>query len=123
MIVGLGLDVVDIPRFRQAVARRGDRFRLRLFDESEVRDCATKADPLLSLAGRFAAKEAFFKALGTGVAQGITWRDAIVVRGENGKPTMELRGVSATLLPPGARVHLSITHSNRTAAAVVVIEA
>jgi holo-[acyl-carrier protein] synthase len=122
MVVGIGIDLVDVARFRAAMRRHGARLEQRLFTEGELADCAPRADRVLALAARFAAKEACVKALGTG--EGIRFRDIEVVRSATGAPTLRLHGgVSALASRAGvARSHLSLTHEATAAAAVVVLE-
>jgi holo-[acyl-carrier protein] synthase len=92
-ILGIGLDATDIPRVERAIARYGDRFVNRIFTESEIAYCASKYRPAPHYAGRFAAKEAAMKALGTGLTRGVTWRDIEVVRG-GGPPRLAFRGAA-----------------------------
>jgi holo-[acyl-carrier protein] synthase len=124
MILGIGIDVVDIRRLRRALERHGDRFTQRLFTAAEQEYCRAHRDPSPYYAARFAAKEALFKALGTGWAQGVTWLDAEVRRDESGAPGLALLGradeISKAL---GAhRIHISLSHSEESAAAVVILE-
>ncbi|KQQ05200.1 MULTISPECIES: holo-ACP synthase [unclassified Rathayibacter] len=115
MIVGIGVDVVDLARFERAIART-PRLRDRLFAESE-RDL-----PVASLAGRFAAKEALIKALGDSV--GARWHDMVVVRDEHGNPSFALHGPARAAAEARgiARFHLSMTHDAGIACAFVVAE-
>lgn len=115
MIVGIGVDVVDLARFSRAVDRT-PRLRERLFAESE-RDL-----PLRSLAGRFAAKEALMKALGD--TDGIRWHDMVVVRDAEGDPAFALSGRAAAIAERRGvtRVHLSMSHDAGVAIAMVVAE-
>ena len=125
MIVGVGLDLVQIDRIRSARERHGARFLRRVFTDAEIESCLRRADPDPSLAARFAAKEAGMKALGTGWAQGVGWRDLEVVASSNAPPRMALSGKAAeraASLGVGA-VRLSLTHEAGVAAAVVLFEA
>lgn len=120
MIVGLGLDLVAVERVVALHARHRDRLLVRCFAPGE----ATRPDDPQHLAGLLAAKEAAFKALGTGWGEGVGWRDARVARGRAGEPLLELAGRAATraeALGVG-RCHLSITHAGGVAVAVVVLE-
>jgi holo-[acyl-carrier protein] synthase len=112
MIDGIGIDVVDIARFKESLART-PHLAEKLFTESE----RTKSDS--SLAARFAAKEALYKALNP--AHGLNWHDAEVINHENGKPDFLFRGDIAALID-GATVHLSLSHDAGIASAMVVIE-
>jgi len=112
---------VKVERIRQALQRRPERFRGRVYTEAEVAFCETLADKYPSYAARFAAKEAFAKALGTGLRGVIAWREIEVRDNERTRPDIVVSGRAATLLG-GRRVHLSLTHDADYAAAVVVIE-
>ncbi len=88
MIVGSGIDIAEVPRIAQAIARHGDRFLHRIFTEGEMRYCDSKANRIERYAARFAAKEAGMKALGTGWNHGVRWRDIEVSRQPGGRPTI-----------------------------------
>lgn len=129
MIVGLGSDLIDIRRIDKSIERYGDRFIQRIFTPVEQAKSDRRRERAASYAKRFAAKEACAKALGTGMAQGVFWRDMGVVNMPGGKPTMQLSGGAAerlaALLPAGheGRIHLTITDDFPLAQAFVVIEA
>ena len=97
-IVGIGLDLVKITRIRSLMERWQDRFLQRLYTEEERRYCLKRASPYASLAGRFAAKEAVLKALGTGWTDGIRWVAIQVLNDKNGKPVATVTGRAETLL-------------------------
>jgi holo-[acyl-carrier protein] synthase len=130
MIIGIGTDMVDIRRIEKALERHGERFIARVFTDierarAERRDHARVA----SYAKRWAAKEACAKALGTGIARGVRWKDMGVANAPSGQPTMRLTGVAAErlaqLTPPGheARVHVSLTDDHPFAFSFVMISA
>ena len=129
MIIGLGSDLIDIRRIEKSLERHGERFIKRIFTEVEREKSERRAQRAASYAKRFAAKEACSKALGTGFAQGVFWRDMGVVNLPSGAPTMRLTGGAAdrlaSLTPAGhtAIVHLTITDDFPLAQAFVVIEA
>lgn len=129
MILGIGSDLCDIRRIEDTLVRFGPRFIARCFTEVERRKAERRADRAGTYAKRFAAKEACAKALGTGLRQGIYWRDMGVVNLPSGQPTMRLTGGAAErlakMLPGGhsARIHLTITDEHPYAQAFVVIEA
>lgn len=125
MLLGTGIDLVSLIRFKQFTARRGERGLLRLFTQSELDYCLTHTDPTPSLAARFAAKEAFFKAIGTGMGQGGGWHDVEVIRLASGRPRLMLHGRAATTAHEMQvrTIHLSLTHTAETAGAFVVLEA
>lgn len=129
MIVGLGSDLCDIRRIQSSLDRFGDRFTDRVYTEVEKRKCEARADRAGGYARQFAAKEAGAKALGTGIARGISWKEIGVVNQASGQPTLALTGKAAerlaALMPPGhvANVHVSLTDDHPYAMAFVVIEA
>jgi holo-[acyl-carrier protein] synthase len=129
MIIGIGSDLIDIRRIEKSIERFGERFTHRRFTEIERARSDRRANRAESYAKRFAAKEACSKALGTGIAQGVFWKDMGVVNLPSGKPTMVLSGAAAlileSLLPAGHRpaIHLTITDDYPLAQAFVIIEA
>jgi holo-[acyl-carrier protein] synthase len=122
-ILGLGIDLVDLDRMARLLERHGETAVRRFCREGEPRPLSGPAR-VAHLAGLFAAKEAAMKALGTGWAKGVTFRQIEVVRGEGGAPALVLHGRAAELAAAlgVGRLHLSITHDGRAAAAVVVLE-
>ena len=90
-IIGLGLDATDIDRIADTIERYGDRFLHRIFTDGEIAYCTRRRVPAIHFAGRFAAKEAAMKALGTGHSQGVLWRDVEVVR-HGGPPQLQFHG-------------------------------
>jgi holo-[acyl-carrier protein] synthase len=125
MITGIGIDVVQNDRIRNSIQRFGDRFLNRIYTEGEMEYCRKCAQPEIHFAARFAAKEAAFKALGTGWAAGVKWKDVEVVRLPSGKPELHLHGEAlAHATSAGAqRFHVSLTHDQLVSCAVVVLEA
>ncbi len=121
-IIGLGLDATDIGRIAATLARYGDRFMRRIFTEAEVAYCTRRRVPAIHFAGRFAAKEAAMKALGTGHSHGVLWRDVEVVR-RGGPPQLQLHGGAGRRFERiGGRSSLvTITHSEELALAEVLI--
>jgi holo-[acyl-carrier protein] synthase len=121
MIVGLGIDVCSIERMRRALERHGDRFFSRICSEAERADL-TGRDIATALAGRFAAKEAFAKALDG--ARGVGWHEVEVRRAASGRPSLELKGNAIAMVESfGADSwHVSITHDAGVAVAVVILE-
>src|SRR5436853_5857264 len=124
MIVAIGIDIVEIARIEEVFARRGERFRNRVFTESEIAYCESRAAKMESYAARFAAKEAAMKALGTGWGDGVGWHDIEVRRSPTGVPSLQFRGRALERLNElGARrAHLSLTHSRDMAMAQVILE-
>lgn len=121
-IIGLGLDVTDIPRIADAIARYGDRFLHRVFTDGEVAYCRRHRVPEIRFAARFAAKEAAMKALGTGFSRGVFWHDIEVVR-HGGPPQLQFHGGAARRFASigGTSSLLTITHSDTIALAEVLI--
>ena len=124
MIVGTGIDIAEVPRIAQALARYGDRFLHRVFTEGEIRYCDSKANRVERYAARFAAKEAGMKALGTGWSRGVRWRDIEVVRPKGQRPTIQFHGEAAAIAEKlGTKnIALSITHTSEEALAHVILE-
>ena len=120
-VFGVGIDLVEVDRVKRAMSRHGDRFRQRVFTDAEAEFCESVSGKYLSYAGRFAAKEAFSKALGTGLRGAIGWREVEVHDNERSRPIITVTGRAGEFLG-NRRVHLSITHVAEYAAAVVVIE-
>ncbi|WP_279477913.1 holo-ACP synthase [Aureimonas sp. SK2] len=129
MIVGIGSDLIDIRRIEKTLERHGTRFLDRVYTPVERAKSDRRAQRAASYAKRFAAKEACAKALGTGLAHGVFWRDMGVVNLPGGKPTMALTNGAAarlsTLIPAGHRavIHVTITDDFPLAQAFVIIEA
>ena len=129
MILGIGNDIIDIRRIEKTLERFGDRFVQRLFTETEQRRSERRRLRAASYAKRFAAKEACSKALGTGLRQGVFWRDMGVTNLPSGKPTLELTNGALVrlqkLTPEGmqAQIDLTITDDFPQAQAIVIISA
>ncbi|TPK77042.1 holo-ACP synthase [Mesorhizobium sp. B2-4-12] len=129
MIIGIGSDLIDITRIEKSLERHGQRFIQRIYTELEQARSENRRARAASYAKRFAAKEACAKALGTGLAQGVFWRDMGVVNLPSGAPTMALTGGALArlekILPRGHRaaIHLTITDDFPLAQAFVIIEA
>lgn len=123
MILGLGLDVAEIGRIRESLARFGARFTARVLTEAET-SAMPEANAAQYVAARFAAKEACAKALGTGFAQGVTMHTIEVRSLPSGAPSLLLTGRARELAEAmgATRLHLSLTHGRDTAAAVVILE-
>jgi holo-[acyl-carrier protein] synthase len=125
MILGIGIDAIEVARIRAALdnKRTGARFRERVFTEEEIAYCSRRRNGHESFAARFAAKEATMKALGHGFGQGIGWREIEVVRGD-GPPAVRLSGAARKYADALGvrRVHLSLTHTADLAIAYVIAE-
>ena len=125
MITGIGIDVVQNERIRDSIERFGDRFVDRIYTAGEKEYCTNTAHPAIHYAARWAAKEAAFKALGTGWAAGVKWKDVEVLRLDSGKPELRLHGEAlARAGSLGAtKFHVSLTHDYLISCAVVIFEA
>jgi holo-[acyl-carrier protein] synthase len=124
MIVGIGIDVIQNERIRESITRFGSRFLNRIYTETEATYCSNCSDPSIHYAARFAAKEAAFKALGTGWAAGVKWKDIEVQKLPSGKPELHLYGEAlkrATSLGV-ARFHVSLTHDQLVSCAIVIFD-
>lgn len=124
MIVGTGVDIVEVPRVAAAIERFGQRFVQRIYTEAEVRYCESKANKMERYAARFAAKEAALKAIGTGWTRGVSWRDVEVQRERGGRPTLAFTGKAAEFAARLGmkRVSLSLSHTKEQAIAQVILE-
>ena len=125
MIVGIGIDLVEIERMRLLLARKGERALQRMFTERERTYAHTHPEPERQLAARAAAKEATYKALsGNDLARGIGWRDVEVQSRDDGAPHLKLYGRALQRFEElhATSIHVSLTHSATTAIAVVVVE-
>ena len=124
MIIGLGLDLVEIERIEGAAGRHEGRFVEKYFTEAETAYAGSTRRPMEHLAARFAAKEAAAKALGTGFSEGVRLREIEVVIEEAGRPKLVLHGAAAGRAKAMGvtRTHVSLTHTGTHAAAVVVLE-
>jgi holo-[acyl-carrier protein] synthase len=124
MIVGSGIDMVEISRIQQSMDRYGKRFLDRIYTSAEQAYCLGKRKSAESLAARFAAKEAGAKALGTGISYGVSWLEIEVIREPTGRPTVRFHGRAAQIAAHLGAAHaaLSITHTADLAMASVVLE-
>lgn len=122
-IVGIGLDLVRIDRIRAITERWQERFLRRLYTEAERRYCYRRVSPYASLAGRFAAKEAVLKALGTGWSAGVSWLDIQVLNDPAGRPVATVAGRAADLLREAGvtGIHVSLSHDAEYAIAEAVL--
>jgi holo-[acyl-carrier protein] synthase len=121
MIKGIGVDLIEVERIAKSVVKLGDRFLSRLFHPEELAPFASHKERNVHIAGRFAAKEAIAKALGTGFGEKLGWLDIIIDKEASGKPT-------ATLSKKGQKtfgklkIHISISHTKSNATAFAIVE-
>lgn len=124
MIVGTGIDMIEIARIEETIRLYGERFLRRIYLPAEIQYCLRKKNSGESFAARFAAKEAAAKALGTGIQSGVGWREIEVVREPSGRPSLQLHGRAGSVARRiGAnRFLVSLTHSRSHAIAQVLLE-
>ncbi len=124
MILGTGIDIIEVARIRVSLERFGDRFLHRILRPDEISYCLLYKSPAPHVAARFAAKEAISKAFGTGIGRHLSWQDMEIGREESGKPFVVLRGAGLDLLVErgGKLIHVSLSHTENYAAAVAVLE-
>ncbi len=124
MIVGLGIDAEDVERVRLVIERHGSRFLEKVYTPQEVAYVEDKANRFERYAARFAAKEAAMKALGTGWAKGVHWRDLEIINSPEGCPSLKLTGgaLSRAMELGYRRAHVSMSHTRKTAFAQVILE-
>jgi len=124
VIVGIGVDIIDIERLQGQWDSGNRRFFERIFTAGEIAYCARQHRPAVHFAARFAAKEALFKALGTGLVAPFSWQQLEVKRDAAGQPRLECHGALAERLAGqgDVRIHLSLSHTRTSAAAVVLLE-
>jgi holo-[acyl-carrier protein] synthase len=124
LIVGLGVDIAEVARVKAAIERHGETFLRRLYTPKEREYCERFKNKFERYAGRFAAKEAAMKALGTGWSRGVRWVDVEVVREKGGRPTIKLAGEAGNVAQRmGVKnIALSITHTSEQAFAQVIFE-
>ncbi len=121
MILGLGIDLIEIDRIKNSIEKYGDRFVEKIFTEAEIAYCKEKANSFQHYAARFAAKEAVAKALGTGITTLHSWKNIEVYNDVSGKPKVRILGNHLTSELPG-QIKISITHTHTYAACVAILE-
>ncbi len=121
MIIGTGIDVVELTRIRELIQKWDDRFIKKVFTEHEIAYASSKVDSTQHYAGRFAVKEAVAKALSTGWSSGFRWKDVEVTNDSSGKPSVQLYGNVKELLK-NSKVFVSISHSENVIVAMAIIE-
>jgi holo-[acyl-carrier protein] synthase len=124
VILGTGIDIIEVDRIESAHQKFGDRFLERVLRPSEVAYCMTHKSPGPFLAARFAGKEAVSKAFGTGIGAQLGWQDIEICRKESGEPYVVLHDKGKTLLDArgGRTVHISLSHTAKHATAIAILE-
>lgn len=126
MIYGVGIDLIETSRIEKELEKAGDRFRETVFTAREIEYCTSKRNRSARcqcFAGRFSAKEAFFKAIGTGLRDGLSWKDVEVLNDTRGKPSLVLRNRALEVVEKGniTDIRLSISHTQGAATAIVIL--
>jgi holo-[acyl-carrier protein] synthase len=123
MIIGTGIDIIEVDRIAVRVGR-DNGFKELVFSKDEMIYCDAKASPFEHYAARFAAKEAFLKAVGRGWDSGLQWNEIIITNETNGKPELRITGTTEKMLVPlGIRIiHVSLSHLKSMATAIVILE-
>jgi holo-[acyl-carrier protein] synthase len=126
MIFGIGIDTIEVPRIERTISEYGDQFINRIFTKDEIAYCRSRKWSAEHFAARFAAKEAFAKAIGTGFRRGFIWKEVEVQKEFSGKPVIELLGSMTgkvgKIVGEKYRIQLSLTHTKNLAEAIIVIE-
>jgi len=127
MIFGTGIDLIDIQRIKKSLETKDDSFCQSLFTETEIQYCKRTNNLNVQsqcFAARFAAKEAFFKAIGTGLRNGLQWKDVEVINDDLGKPSLHLKNKAFEMIHSEAidNIQLSVSHDKTHATAIVILE-
>ncbi|MGO8697939.1 MAG: holo-ACP synthase [Limisphaerales bacterium] len=124
MILGTGIDIIEVRRVELAYEKHGDRFVRRILLPDELAYCLSHKSPGPFIAARFAGKEAISKAFGTGIGSQLSWHDMEIRRKESGQPYVVLHGQGQTLLVArgGREVHITLSHTTQHATAVAILE-
>ena len=124
MIVGTGIDIVEIGRIKHSIIKYSDRFKNKVFTQKEIDYCHSQADPAKHFAARISVKEAVLKCFGTGMTGGILWKDVEVENKKSGQPTLNLYGKGKELFNQLKikHIHISITHDKSYAVAHAIAE-
>jgi holo-[acyl-carrier protein] synthase len=126
MIFGIGIDTIEVSRIEQTIANYGDQFLSRIFTHDEIAYCNFRRFHAEHFAARFAAKEAFAKAIGTGIRRGFIWKEVEVQNENSGKPVIVLHGSmiekTGKIVASEYQIQLSLSHTKNVAEAIVIIE-
>ena len=121
MVLGLGIDIIEIARVKQSIDRYGDNFLNKVFTENEINYCNAKFNKYQHFAARFATKEAVYKALTSGWKEGLRWKDIEVQNDASGMPSIKPSGKLESFLSENAQLKVSISHSDNYVTAVAII--
>ncbi|GIK60934.1 MAG: holo-ACP synthase [Ignavibacteriota bacterium] len=121
MVLGLGIDIIEIDRIRQSIENYGERFLNKVFTPEEIRYCNSKFNKFQHYAARFAAKEAVYKALTSGWKSGLRWKDIEIQNDSAGMPSINTSGKLKSFLSEDAQLRISISHSESYVTSVAII--
>jgi holo-[acyl-carrier protein] synthase len=126
MIFGIGIDTIEVPRISKTISEYNEQFLHRIYTKAEIDYCLSRRYSAEHYAARFAAKEAFSKAIGTGIRRGFRWSEVEVVKEFSGKPAIRLLGsmdgIAEHIIGKNYQIQLSLTHTKEIAEAIVIIE-
>jgi holo-[acyl-carrier protein] synthase len=121
MVIGIGIDIIEIERIKNSIEKFGDQFLNKVFTENEIEYCISKGNKYQHFAARFAAKEAVSKAFATGWNKNFNWRNVEIINEPSGMPAVNLKGNLQDFLYPDKELKISMTHSRDNAACVAII--
>ncbi|GBD86735.1 holo-[acyl-carrier-protein] synthase [bacterium BMS3Abin03] len=121
MVIGLGIDIIEIERIKKSVEKYGERFLSKIYTKNEIEYCLSKSNKYQHLAARFAAKEAIFKALMSGWQKGVSWQDMEIINETSGMPKANLSDKVKTFLSNDKELKISMSHSNNYVTCVAII--
>ena len=121
MVLGLGIDIIEIARVRKSIENYGDKFLAKVFTDEEIRYCDSKFNKYQHYAARFAAKEAVYKALASGWKEGLRWKDIEIQNDASGMPSIKPSGKLKTFLSENTQLRISISHSDNYVTSVAII--
>jgi holo-[acyl-carrier protein] synthase len=121
MVLGLGIDIIEIPRIKRSIDNFGDKFLNKVFTEGEINYCEKKFNKNQHYAARFAAKEAVYKALSSGWKEGLRWKDIEIQNDATGMPSINPSGKLKSFLTKNTQLRISISHSENYVTAVAII--
>ena len=121
MVIGLGIDIIEIARVKKSIDNYGDRFLEKVFTNEEINYCNSKFNKFQHFAARFAAKEAVYKALASGWQEGLRWKDIEIQNDNSGMPSIKPSGKLKTFLSENTQLRLSISHSDNYVTSVAII--
>lgn len=121
MVLGLGIDIIEIARVRKSIQNYGDKFLQKVFTDEEIKYCDSKFNKYQHYAARFAAKEAVYKALASGWKEGLRWKDIEIQNDTSGMPSINPSGKLKTFLSKNTQLKISISHSDNYVTSVAII--